>query len=104
MEEQLKNKDMNETKYCYPTQETWFICWGKVISNILDTDKNSETYNEIISVETGVNEIKAYGSIDPTQCLTSPWESVDYYTDESVWVAILLENGINPFPEELINE
>ena len=81
MEEQLKNKDMNETKYCYPTEETWFICWE----------------------DTRVT-IKAYGSIEPTQCLTSPYNEVDYYTDESVWAAILLENGINPLHNNEIEE
>ena len=61
------------TELCYPPVKTWFICW----------DENR-------------TEIKAYDGIMTTQCMETPWDEVDYYTDESVWLAILLENGIDP--------
>jgi hypothetical protein len=38
----------------------------------------------------------AYGSILPTQCMETKWDKVDYYNSEAEWVAVLLENGINP--------
>ena len=41
----------------------------------------------------------AYGSILPTQCMETKWTEVDYYDNEAEWAAILLENGINPFPD-----
>ena len=93
-------KELKETKICYPTVETWFICWGNIITQTLNTDKDSEFYNDMISVETEDKEIKAYGSIEPTQCMESPYDIVDYYTVEAEWIAVLLENGINPFPDE----
>jgi|TARA_R110000796_G_C14434048_1_gene421495 hypothetical protein len=70
---------MKKTELCHPTKETWFICWDDTRTTI-----------------------KVYGSILPTQCMDTPWNEVDYYTDESEWLAILLENGIKP--DELIKE
>tara|TARA_R110000765_G_scaffold326695_1_gene417947 strand:+ start:324 stop:530 length:207 start_codon:yes stop_codon:yes gene_type:complete len=61
------------TELCYPSVDTWFICW----------DENR-------------TEIKSYGGILTNQCMDSYWEEVDFYTDEAVWLAILLENGIDP--------
>ena len=90
---------MKETQFCYPTIETWFICWSNIIIQELDTDKNSDTYNEMISVLTEDTEIKAYGSVLPTQCLNTPYDIVDYYTDKAEWLAILLDNGITPFTD-----
>ena len=72
---------MKETELCHPAVETWFICW-----------------------EDTRTTIQAYGSILPTQCMDTPWNEVDYYTDETEWVVVLMANGINPFPEELITE
>jgi len=63
------------TEFCYPSVETWFICWD---------DPRTE--------------IKGYGSIDPTQCLASEWIEIDYYTDMETWIKILEENGIDPGP------
>jgi hypothetical protein len=70
-------KNLQNTNICHPEQETWFICWDDTRENIM-----------------------AYGSIIPTQCMDTPWTQVDYYDDEAEWAAILLENGIDPFPEE----
>lgn len=67
---------MNETKLCYPTEDTWFICWEETRTTI-----------------------KAYGGILTTQCMESPYIEVDYYTDESEWLVILIDNGINPHQE-----
>ena len=61
---------MKELKH--PEVETWFISWN-----------NERT------------EINAYGSILPSQCMETFWDEVDYYIDELVWIAILLENGID---------
>ena len=66
-------KELKNTSVCYPTNEIWFICWD-----------NNRT------------EIKAYGSILPTQCLETPWVEIDYYDNEEQWAEILIENGINP--------
>ena len=63
---------MRSKQLCNPSQETWFICW------------NNER-----------NEIKAYSSVDPTGCMDTFWDEVDYYLDESVWLAVLLKNGID---------
>ena len=69
---------LKSTKLNYPSVETWFIGW--------DSDRE---------------EIKTYGSVLPTQCMISPWDEVDYYTNEAEWLEVLLENGINP-DEDLI--
>ena len=69
--------ELKNTKICYPAVETWFIAWDDSRDNVM-----------------------AYGSILPTQCMETPWTQVDYYDDEAEWAAILLENGIDPFPEE----
>ena len=61
------------TELKYPSEDTWFICW-----------------------DNGKTEIKVYASVSTTQCMVTPWDEVDYYTDEAVWLAILLENGIDP--------
>ena len=62
----LKSTELN-----YPSVETWFIGW--------DSDRE---------------EIKAYGSVLPTQCMISAWDEVDYFTNEAEWLEVLLENGI----------
>ena len=64
--------ELKNTSICYPTNETWFICWD-----------NTRT------------EIKAFGSILTDQCLETPWIEIDYYDNEEQWAEILIENGIN---------
>ena len=64
------------TELNYPSVETWFIAW----------DNNREN-------------IKAFGMVETNQCMISPWSEIDYYTIESEWLNILLENGINPNEE-----
>ncbi len=64
---------MRNAQLCNPSQETWFICWN---------DERSE--------------IKAYSSVDPTGCLDTFWDEVDYYLNEAEWLAVLLKNGIDP--------
>jgi len=56
--------------------ETWFICWD----------------------DTRV-EIKAYGSKLSTQFIGTPWNVVDSYLDETIWLDVLSQNNINPYPE-----
>ncbi len=69
---------MNEsfTEFCYPEQLTYYICW--------DNDRIS---------------IQSYGEIAQTQCLYTHWVEIDYYEDETTWLQVLVDNGINPFPE-----
>jgi hypothetical protein len=61
------------SKLNYPAVDTWFIGWD-----------NNRT------------EIKAYSMVATTQCMISPWNEMDYYTNEAEWLEVLLENGINP--------
>ena len=61
----------------YPTQETFFICWDDLRT-----------------------EIKVHSSVLPTQCMETKFTEVDYYIDKQQWVDVLLENGINPFPTD----
>jgi len=67
-------KKLKNTIVCYPVPETWFICW----------DGNR-------------TQIKAYGSILPTQCMETKFVQIDYYDKELDWALFLLKNGINPF-------
>ena len=57
----------------YPEQLTYFICWD---------DSRSE--------------IKSYSSINTDQCFETYWNVVDYYTDESQWEVVLINNGKDP--------
>ena len=66
--------ELKNTSICYPTDETWFICWD-----------NTRT------------EIKAFASILTDQCLETPLIEIDYYDNEEQWAEILIKNGINPF-------
>ena len=70
-------ENLRNTQICYPTEETWFICWDNTRKNIM-----------------------AYASILPSQCMETIWTEIDYYDNEAEWVEILIDNGINPFPEE----
>ena len=67
---------LKSTEFDYPSVETWFIGW--------DNDRE---------------EIKTYGSVLPTQCMISPWDEMDYYSNEAEWLEVLLENGINPYED-----
>ena len=67
-------KELKNTIVCYPVPKTWFICW--------DSKRT---------------QIKAYGSILPTQCMETHWIQIDYYDNEEDWAEVLLDNGINPF-------
>lgn len=74
-------RNLINTKICDPENEIWFICWNDTRENVM-----------------------AYGSILPTQCMETPWEQVDYYDNEAEWIDVLLDNGINPLPNELTEE
>ena len=67
-------KKLKNTIVCYPVPEIWFICW--------DSKRR---------------QIKAYGSILPTQCMETQFVQIDYYDKELDWAEFLLKNGINPF-------
>lgn len=73
---------MKETELLHPDVETWFICWG-------------ERRYWLFS-----RKIKVYGNVLPTQCMNTPHDEVDYYTDINEWLTVLLENGINPYIEK----
>jgi len=60
-------KELRNTKLCYPSQETWFICWSD---------------DRVV--------ITAYGSVLETQCMESKYCQVDYYTSEEDWNEIIL--------------
>ena len=74
-------KNLQNTNICYPEQETWFICWDNTRENIM-----------------------AYGSNLPTQCMETHWVEIDYFLTEAEWLEVLLENGINPEPLPPIEE
>ena len=57
----------------YPEQITYYICWDGSRS-----------------------EIKAYAAINPNQVFETYWDVVDYYTNESQWKTILINNGKDP--------
>ena len=53
----------------YPKETTYYITWDK-------------------------KEIKVYGSVSPENHFTTPWQKVDFYTDEEKWKTVLQKNGI----------
>jgi hypothetical protein len=62
----------------YPTQTTYFICYN--------TDRV---------------DVMAYGSVEPTQQMETGQPILDTYLDESEWLRVLAERGINPNEEQL---
>ena len=68
---------MFNTNFCYPDETTWYIAF---------------------EVEARVYP-KSYNYIETDQCLTTPWEVVDYYTDEVEWLVVLAQYGIEPNEE-----
>jgi len=64
-----------------PEQTTYFIC------------REDETFT-----------ITAYGSVETTQTMNTGQPIMDEYLDEAEWLAVLLEAGIDPYPEEEIQE
>lgn len=57
---------------CYPEQETWFICWNNERENII-----------------------AYDSVTPAQCLGTKWGEIDYYIVKDLWLEVLNNNDID---------
>ena len=70
-------QNLRNTNICYPTDETYYIGWNDDRTNIL-----------------------IYGSILPSQCFETKIEEIDLYTSELDWINILIDHGINPFPEQ----
>jgi len=64
------------TEICYPEVKSYYIVWN-------DSDA-----------------IVSYGVLETYQCLETKWSDVDFYTKEIDWINILIDNGINPFPEQ----
>ena len=64
------------TEICYPEVKSYYIVWN-----------DSES-------------IVSYGVLETYQCLETKWSDVDLYTKEIDWINILIDNGINPFPEQ----
>ena len=64
------------TEICYPEVKSYYIVWN-------DSDA-----------------IVSYGVLETYQCLETKWYNVDLYTKEIDWINILIDNGINPFPEQ----
>lgn len=61
----------------YPTQTKWFITY---------TDKNV---------------IVSYGEVTPEQEMETGQPIMNVYDNEEEWIEVLIENGIDPFPEEI---
>ena len=57
----------------YPEQTTYFICYN--------VDRS---------------EVTSYGSVEPSIQMETGRPILDQYLDETEWLAILLENGIDP--------
>ena len=59
------------TKISKPSNKLWFVCW--------DNDRV---------------EIKANGSIDIDQEISTSWTEIDYFNEEELWEEVLMKNGI----------
>ena len=59
------------TKVSKPSNKLWFICW--------DNDRV---------------EIKANGSIDIDQEISTSWTEIDYFNEEELWEEVPMKNGI----------
>lgn len=62
----------------YPTQTKWFI-----------------TY-------TNKNVIVSYGEVTPEQEMETGQPIMNVYDNEEEWLEVLIENGIDPYPEEIV--
>jgi len=56
----------------YPEQETYFICWDNERQNIM-----------------------AYDSVTPQQCLSTKWIEIDYYINKDLWIEVLSDYNID---------
>jgi len=56
----------------YPKQETYFICWDNERQNIM-----------------------AYDSVTPKQCLSTKWTEIDYYINKDLWLKVLSDYNIH---------
>jgi hypothetical protein len=63
----MSKKNPKELKH--PKEITWYIAWDK-------------------------KEIKVYGSVSPENHFTTPWQKVDFYSDQEKWKTVLEKNGI----------
>jgi hypothetical protein len=61
----------------YPIQTTYFICY------------NADRV-----------DVMAYGSVEPTQQMETGQPILDNYLDESEWLNILTEKGIDPYTKK----
>ena len=61
----------------YPTQTKWFITY---------TDKDV---------------IVSYGEVTPEQEMETGQPIMNVYDNEEEWLEVLIENGIDPYPEEI---
>ena len=68
-------EEFKNIKVSKPSDKLWFVCWD----------------NERV-------EIRANGSIDVDQEITTPWNEIDYFNEKELWEAVLLENGIENTP------
>jgi len=62
-------KKRKPTELKYPKETTFYIAWDR-------------------------KKIKVYGSVTPENHFTTPWQKVDFYTDEEKWKTVLEKNGI----------
>ncbi len=61
----------------FPTQTKWFITY---------TDKDV---------------IVSYGEVTPEQEMETGQPIMNVYDNEEEWLEVLIENGIDPYPEEI---
>ena len=62
----------------FPTQTKWFITY---------TDKDV---------------IVSYGEVTPEQEMETGQPIMNVYDNEEEWLEVLIENGIDPYPEEIV--
>ena len=60
------------TEICYPTEETWFICFATPAKLV----------------------VKAYASFNTDECMETPWETIEQYLSQQEWEDRLEEYGI----------
>ena len=65
----------------FPEQKTFFICWN-----------GTET------------TITSYGIVETYQCMETKQPILNQYVNEEEWVNILIENGIDPYPDNINSE
>jgi len=67
----------------------------------MESIKNPEQTTYFICREENTLKITTFGSVQPDQCMSTGQPILETFTKEMDWIDTLIDNGINPFPDNV---